>query len=93
MISKNLESEYENKLIFVLESHSWFMNALNEVSKLDLTQWCIGAGVIRSIVFDYLENIPNTKIRDVDVAYFYSGDLSEKSDQTVMKKMKFGKIY
>ncbi|MHC4637621.1 MAG: nucleotidyltransferase family protein [Planctomycetota bacterium] len=58
------------------------MSALDAVSKLQLPQWCIGAGIIRSIVFDYLQKIQNSKVRDLDVAYFDSNDLSKETDKS-----------
>jgi hypothetical protein len=57
------------------------MAALDTVSDLGLSQWCIGAGVIRNIVFDYLDSGSSTPIRDVDVAYFDESDLSEHRDR------------
>jgi len=57
------------------------MKALSEVRKLGLPQWCIGAGAIRSIVFDYQNRIKDTEIRDVDVVYFNPEDTSKASDE------------
>jgi len=76
-------------LISILTGHDWFINALAEVRKLRLLQWCIGAGIIRNIVFDHLQRLPNSNIRDVDVAYFDPGDLSENRDkklETILRK-------
>jgi hypothetical protein len=65
----------------ILREHPWFMAALDVVSDMGLPQWCIGAGVIRNIVFDYLDGGSTTPIRDVDVAYFDLSDLSEHKDR------------
>jgi hypothetical protein len=54
---------------------------LNAVKELNLSQWCIGAGTIRNIVFDFVQGIPETKPRDVDVAYFDRSDLTEETDK------------
>ncbi|MCF8241903.1 MAG: nucleotidyltransferase family protein [Melioribacteraceae bacterium] len=88
MDKTGIDSQQEKRLLKILKSHSWFMNALETVSKLKLPQWCIGAGVIRSIVFDYLENVPATPIRDVDVAYFNSKDTSYETDKMYESKLK-----
>ena len=71
----------EQKLISILSNHEWFVDALFAVKNLNLSQWCIGAGVIRNIVFDHIQGISDTKIRDVDVAYFDQSDLSERRDK------------
>jgi hypothetical protein len=71
----------ETRLLAILGEHPWFMAALDAVSDLGLSQWCIGAGVIRNIVFDYLDGGSTNPIRDVDVAYFDLSDLSEHKDR------------
>ena len=75
------DNSQKQRLISILRNHDWFMDALNEVNKLKMTQWCIGAGIIRNIVFDYLQGITNPSIRDVDVAYYNPEDLSETRDK------------
>jgi hypothetical protein len=75
-----MKDHLETRLLAILGEHSWFMSALDAVSDLGWSQWCIGAGVIRNIVFDYLSRGTTTPIRDVDVAYFDLSDLSEHKD-------------
>jgi len=77
----NMKDHRETQLLAILSEHAWFMTALNVVSDLSLSQWCIGAGVIRNIVFDYLDGGTTTSIRDVDVAYFDLSDISEHKDR------------
>ena len=77
----NMKDHLETKLLAILDGHPWFMPALDAVSELGLSQWCIGAGVIRNIVFDYLDGGTPTPIRDVDVAYFDPSALSEHKDR------------
>jgi hypothetical protein len=76
-----MKDNLESKLLAILGAHPWFMASLDTVSDLDLSQWCIGAGVIRNIVFDYVDGGTTTPIRDVDVAYFDESDLSEDKDR------------
>ena len=76
-----MKDHLEKRLLSIIGEHSWFMSALDAVSDLGLPQWCIGAGVIRNIVFDYLDGDSTTPIRDVDVAYFDISDLSEHKDR------------
>ncbi len=75
-----MKDHLETQLLEILGEHPWFMAALDAVSDLGLSQSCIGAGVIRNIVFDYLDGGSTTPIRDVDVAYFDLSDLSEHKD-------------
>ena len=76
-----MKDHLETRLLSVIGEHSWFMSALDAVSDLGLPQWCIGAGVIRNIVFGYLDGGSTTPIRDVDVAYFDISVLSEHKDR------------
>jgi len=76
-----MKDHLETKLLAILDEHPWFMAALDAASDLNLSQWCIGAGVIRNIVFDYIDGSTTTPIRDVDVAYFDESDLSEDNDR------------
>ena len=66
----------ETRLLLILKSHPWFMSALDAALDLGLPYTCIGGGAIRSIVFDYLEDTI-TPIKDIDVAYFDSTNLSK----------------
>jgi hypothetical protein len=76
-----MKDHLETRLLSIIGEHSWFMSALDAVSDLGLPQWCIGAGVIRNIVFGYLDGGSTTPIRDVDVAYFDLSDLSGHRDR------------
>ena len=69
------------RFLSILKQHPWFMAALDPVSDLGLPQWCIGAGVIRNIVFDCLDGGTTTPIRDVDVAYYDVSDVEEQTDR------------
>jgi hypothetical protein len=76
-----MKNHFERQLLGILGEHPWFMAALDAVSDIGLPQWCVGAGVIRNIVFDYLDGGTTTPIRDVDVAYYDLSDLSKHKDQ------------
>ncbi len=75
-----MNDNLETQLLAILREHAWFMEALDVVSYSGLSQGCIGAGIIRNIVFDYIDGETATPIRDVDVAYFDLSDLSERKD-------------
>jgi len=83
-----MKDHLEIQLLAILRAHPWFMAAMDTVSDLGMCQWCIGAGVIRNIVFDYLDGGSTTPIRDVDVAYFDLSDLLEYKDREYEKILK-----
>ena len=78
----------EQDLLGIVEGNSWFMEVLRVVQSLDLANWCVGAGVIRNIVWDYLHSyaIPSP-LADVDVAFFDAADLSRDTDHLLQKRL------
>ncbi|WP_233234611.1 nucleotidyltransferase family protein [Bordetella sp. LUAb4] len=56
------------------------MDALRAVRSLELASWCIGAGAIRSLVWDSLHGFfEPSPVADIDVAYF-DADASPELD-------------
>jgi hypothetical protein len=51
-----MKENLEKQLIGILSRHPWFMTAMDTVAALGLSEWCIGAGVIRNIVFDHMNS-------------------------------------
>ncbi|HKX31636.1 MAG TPA: nucleotidyltransferase family protein [Blastocatellia bacterium] len=59
----------------LIESDQWMMGILRNVRDLDLPDWWIGAGFVRSKVWDVLHGVvQRTPLTDVDVAYFDTED-------------------
>jgi hypothetical protein len=59
------------RLVALAAASDELMAALRQVRALRLRTWCIGAGTIRSLVWDALHGFPSDMTRqDVDVAYF-----------------------
>jgi hypothetical protein len=86
--SENIMTDHlETQLLTILGEHTWFMAALDAVSDLGLPQWCIGAGVIRNIVFDYLDGGSTKPIRDVDVRT-YKARISNKQYDKCWKSVR-----
>jgi len=48
------EVELQRRLRVIAEDAPWFMAALFAVRELCVTQWCIGAGAARNLVWDAL---------------------------------------
>lgn len=69
----------EGRLIHLVRASDPVMALLMTVRKLNLTSWCIGAGVIRSLVWDHLHGFNTPPVyADVDVAYFDSTATEEQ---------------
>jgi hypothetical protein len=63
--------EHHQRLIGLVRASPVLMEALRAVRALRLGPWCIGAGAIRSLVWDDLHGFAErTPLDDVDVVYF-----------------------
>jgi uncharacterized protein len=78
---------YEQRLCRLVEESAELMKALRAVGSLGLPSWCIGAGVIRSLVWDALHDRPEPTLTiDVDVAYF-DADVSSTFDDQLQVRL------
>ncbi len=69
----------EQDIIDLIKKDEWMMDILSTVRKLNLPDWWIGAGFVRSKVWDHLHEYKvRTPIPDIDVIYF---DKSDYADQ------------
>ncbi|MFF7059130.1 nucleotidyltransferase family protein [Achromobacter spanius] len=67
----DIRAPYEQQLYDLVEASDQLMAALQTVRSLGLSSWCIGAGAIRSLVWDALHGFQSaSKVDDLDVAYF-----------------------
>jgi hypothetical protein len=72
----------------LIEEDSWMMEILRIVESLDLPDSWIGAGFVRSKVWDYLHEYKRrTPIPDIDVIYFDKSDLSEEKEREIEKRL------
>lgn len=61
----------EKDIIALIEKDGWMMSILRTVQSLHLPDWWIGAGFVRSKVWDHLHNYKKrTALPDIDVIYF-----------------------
>jgi hypothetical protein len=66
-------------IITLINKDEWMMDVLKAARKLNFPNWWIGAGFIRSKVWDNLHNYKvRTPIPDVDVIYFDKTDFSSE---------------
>jgi len=64
-------SQHDEELERIVRASSWFMSALEAARSLQLESWCIGAGAVRSLVWDHLHGYTEpSALADIDVAYF-----------------------
>ncbi len=63
------EMEHKETLARLVESSDQLMTALRCVKALGLVSWCIGAGIVRNLVWDALHGFGPSAPTDVDVVY------------------------
>jgi streptomycin 3"-adenylyltransferase len=65
------QAELEHRLTAMVAASDPLMAALRAVRSLQLRSWCIGAGAIRSLVWDTLHGFDHrSALNDMDVVYF-----------------------
>src|SRR3989344_4465496 len=66
-------------ILEVIEKDPWMMEVLRAVATLNLPDWWIGAGFVRSKVWDVLHNYQTrTSLPDIDVIYLDPHDFDPK---------------
>lgn len=79
----------EVQIITMIQEDEWMMDILNTVKKLDLPDWWICAGFVRSKIWDTLHQFNDrTPIPDIDVIYFEPKNTSELVDLKYEEKLK-----
>ena len=67
----SLKTDHEQRLAAMVTASDELMAALRVVRSLGLRSWCIGAGAIRSLVWDTLHEFEQrSPVEDIDVVYF-----------------------
>jgi hypothetical protein len=65
------KANHAQRLVDMVAASAELMTALRVVRSLELASWCIGAGAIRSLVWDTLHDFDRrSPVEDVDVVYF-----------------------
>lgn len=78
----------EQDIIAAIKTDSWMMEVLRIVKRLELPDWWIGAGFVRSKVWDMLHYYKKrTPLPDVDVIYFDTDDFSEEEAKRFSTKV------
>ncbi|ORE85798.1 hypothetical protein ATO7_10913 [Oceanococcus atlanticus] len=64
------------------------MVALVEARELELKDWCIGAGAVRSVVWDTLHDYANhTAVEDIDLVYFDPDQTDIEIDKSLSSRL------
>lgn len=65
----------------ILLDNQEFMEILNTAKQLGLREWCIGAGIVRNIVWSKLHSKPVCPHKDIDFVYFDAeGSLEQEKE-------------
>jgi hypothetical protein len=68
----------------ILRSTPWFMEALAAAREVDAPDWLIGAGALRTAVWDRLHGFDEpTELADIDLVFFDPADLSAERERGV----------
>lgn len=72
----------KKKIICLIQKDQWMMDILHTVKSLNLNDWWICAGFVRSKIWDVLHDFSErTPIPDIDVIYFDSLTVDECEDK------------
>ena len=79
----------EEKIISIIREDKWMMEILKTAKSLNLPDWWICAGFVRSKIWDTLHNFSErTPIPDIDVIYFDPTNIDELEDKKLEEKLK-----
>jgi uncharacterized protein len=78
-----LTLKHKQQLEEILRTDDWSMDVLRTVAELGLPDWAIGAGFVRSLIWDSLSGQERTPLDDVDVLYFESTDTSGMREKQI----------
>ncbi len=73
----------------LIKKDKWMMEILEEVEKLNLPDWWIGAGFVRGKVWDYLHGFnKRTDLPDIDILYFDKNAKPGDDEKQIWQKLK-----
>ncbi|WP_226671097.1 nucleotidyltransferase family protein [Metabacillus litoralis] len=80
----------EEEIISIVTEDKWMMEILKTVKLLDLPDWWVCAGFVRSKIWDTLHNFnERTTIPDIDVIYFEPANINENEEKKFEEILKF----
>lgn len=79
----------EQDIIRLVSDDEWMMEILRNVKSLNLPDWWVCAGFVRSKIWDTLHGFTErTPLSDVDVIYFDKSNLDEQAEKELEQKLK-----
>jgi hypothetical protein len=76
------------ELEVIVRSTRWLMDALEAARRVGATDWMIGAGAVRTAVWDRLHGYQApTPVADIDLIFFDARDLSERRERAVQARL------
>jgi hypothetical protein len=79
----------EEDIIRLVREDKWMMDVLRTAKTLQLPDWWVCAGFIRSKIWDMLHGFQErTATPDVDVIYYDAGNLDEAEEKKLEEKLK-----
>ena len=78
----------ERTLIDLIIGDSLRMQALSVASTLQLPDWCIAAGFVRNLAWDYSHGKTATPLNDLDLIYFDPTDISSDRDRRYEQQLR-----
>ena len=84
-----MKLDNEDDLIRLVEEDTWMMNILQTAMHLQLPDWWICAGFVRSKIWDVLHGFEKrTPLPDIDVIYFDNNNLDEEEEKRLEERLK-----
>jgi hypothetical protein len=78
----------EGRLEEIVRSTDWLARALTAAREVDAPDWMIGAGAVRTAVWNLLHGYESrSELSDVDLAFFDPADLSEQREQEIRVRL------
>jgi len=85
----DLKLESEQDIIQLVKDDEWMMEILHNAKSLNLPDWWVCAGFVRSKIWDTLhEFTKRTPMPDVDVIYFDNNNLDETVEKQLEQQLK-----
>jgi uncharacterized protein len=80
--------DLETELMRIVSGSRWCMRVLRTVRGLGLADWCVGAGVLRNMVWDILHDYTTpSPLADIDVAYFDPINVQPERDRAIERQL------
>jgi uncharacterized protein len=77
------------RLEAIVRSTAWLMEALAAARAVAAPDWLVGAGAVRTAVWDRLHGYEvSTGLADLDVAFFDPDDLSEEREAAIERELR-----